>query len=131
MKPFTGGKIFFCAVPLFLLASGAGAQGIKPPAAAPMPQAQKQALQNYWKSLRFQTRLSPSLHGPGDVIPPCYMAFGYGVDTGGLGHPLDYYGQPLPIGGEPQTVQVWRFNADKPLGRRPASIPRRLFPGAK
>ena len=95
---------------LVLLASSTGAGSGKPPAVKPLPQAQQKAVQKYLKSLRLQTRLTPFQSGPGDVIPPCYMAFGYGTDGQGRAHSLDYHGNPLPIGDAPRTVQVWRFS---------------------
>ncbi len=106
-----------CLVPslasLLLIPPGFGAvnpklPAVNPPAVMLTPEQQK-ALQSYLIPQRPQTSLTPSLHGPGDVIPPCYMVYGLGTDAQGRGPFLDISGHALPINAAPRTVPVWQF----------------------
>ena len=59
--------------------------------------------------------VGPHIEGPGDVIPQCYMIYGYGRDAHGNGPFLDAGGNALPLKG-PNVTMVW--NQDNPTVKR-------------
>lgn len=66
---------------------------------------------------------TPPRTGPGDVIPHCYMIFGYGRDSHGNGPFLDASGDALPLIG-PRSTMVWKFKDTPALKQPPKAAPR-------